>query len=148
MRHANDKGRLARKTPWAAYQESGWSAAYGSESRGGIKGEHRGTLKATVHPTSRQLEWAAGFLEGEGHFERTKSSGSYLVSASQKEREPLEKLLALFGGQIGVLQRGKWGTYWQWRVCGARARGVMMTVFVLMSRRRKDQIKTAFQIAA
>lgn len=102
--------------------------------------------KATKSPTSRDLEWAAGFLEGEGSFlynhnrktlsnGRKKDTGTQEVSATQVHTsEPLNKLQALFGGTV----RGE-----DWRVTGPRARGVMMTLYPLVSSRRKEQIRRA-----
>src|SRR5439155_26696382 len=58
---------------------------------------------ATISPTIRDLEWAAGFLEGEGAF------GAYgnpprarypRVSASQVNPAPLLRLQQIFGGRI------------------------------------------------
>lgn len=46
------------------------------------------------------LGWAAGFYEGEGHLSKSTGNGGPLVSISQCNREPLEKIQSLFGGQI------------------------------------------------
>ena len=84
--------------------------------------------------TPRQLEWAAGFLEGEGSF--TVDSG-VRVSAQQVQREPLERLKAMFGGRIRrITGRNCNG----WQVSGMTAAGIMMTMYGLMSPRRKKQI--------
>jgi hypothetical protein len=61
------------------------------------------------------------------------------VSAVQKQREPLERLRAMFGGTI----RSR--PIHQWRASGKRALGVMLTLFVLMSPRRQGQIKEALR---
>lgn len=58
-----------------------------------------------------QLGWAAGFLEGEGSFT---NGGSPCVSAGQVQREPLERLSALFGGRIS--QRAPKGVWQQTNV--------------------------------
>ena len=108
--------------------------------------ENKNTAKAAVHPTIRDLEWAAGFLEGEGHFRSTKGRfGTQQCHATQVQREPLERLLRLFGGVIHghtkpttTHQRS-----WRWWTTGSRARGVMMTLYSLMSTRRKEQIRVA-----
>lgn len=92
----------------------------------------------------RELFWAAGFIEGEGSFPLTRDLArkhqSSRVMATQNEREPLERLVALFGGGICHVS-WKLGTGWQWHTYGSRARGIAMTLFPLMSIRRKGQIR-------
>lgn len=97
---------------------------------------------AVMTPTLKDIFWAAGFLEGEGSF--FAQDGRFpQVSATQVQREPLQRLAALFGGKIwdrksrGANQQP---TCW-WRVCGARARGIGMTLYPIMSPRRKGQIR-------
>jgi hypothetical protein len=96
--------------------------------------------------TPRQIEWAAGFLEGEGSFRWTRTRSPFaLVSAGQVQREPLERLQAIFGGQIYARPRHESNRqdFWQWQKAGGGAAGIMMTLYSLMSPRRKDQIRTA-----
>jgi hypothetical protein len=113
------------------------------------------TPKAMVMPTMRDLAWAAGFLEGEGCFRASRTrypNGQCVYHATvngvQKEREPLEALLAFFGGRIHYSERysgfGTGGTY-RWEASGARARGVMMTLYPFMTARRKAQIRSALR---
>lgn len=101
--------------------------------------------EATVTPTTRDLYWAAGFLEGEGYFGHT--GGSEVVRAPQVNPEPVERLLKLFGGRVTLNKRktpaGNDTQYWVWQVSGARARGVMMTLYSLLSNKRQAQIETA-----
>src|SRR3990167_1920569 len=97
------------------------------------------------------LEWASGFLEGEGSFFDGKVS---CVTANQVQKWPLTKLSILFGGSVNLIpsasrkndSRGnfynrqdqfKWGLY------GEKAIALMMTLYALMSPRRKQQIRTA-----
>lgn len=93
--------------------------------------------------------WAAGFLEGEGHFRRNFSSrdhyGSEYVAAAQVNIEPLQKLQELFGGSICTKKRGKWGLgdIYEWQVCGERARVLMKAVAAHMFLRRSEQIRKA-----
>lgn len=79
-----------------------------------------------------EIGWVAGFLEGEGSF-----TGWTGVKAAQKQLEPLERLQALFGGSLS--RHGNDMHIWQ--LYGARARGLMMTLYSLMSPRRKEQIR-------
>lgn len=88
----------------------------------------------------KELHWAAGFLEGEGSF-CSHAKRAYVhskVNAVQKEMEPLERLQRLFGGTI---TKGPKSSVYIWSANGSLARGVAMTVFSLMSSRRKNQIK-------
>ena len=94
----------------------------------------------------REIEWMAGFLEGEGCF-RWDRANSRTVSVAQKNPEPIDKLYRLCGGYVYRRQLKQWGkendlcSYWN--VKGARARGIMMTIYSLMSARRKAQISKA-----
>ena len=104
----------------------------------------------------RGLYWAAGFLEGEGSFMDSRSKNhktgkkyaNHIVICSQIQKEPLERLNTLFGGNIalfkfGPTSFGRGGNIWRWQTSGRRARGIMMTLFSSMSPRRKEQIKKA-----
>jgi len=90
----------------------------------------------------RELYWAAGFLEGEGSF--SKHQHSVRTECGQAIHEPLKRLLNVFGGSITEYKSRRYnaGKYWVWRSSGMRARGIMMTLYLLMSERRKSQIKT------
>ena len=92
------------------------------------------------------LGWAAGFLEGEGcfHWHTTPT-----ITAGQVDLDPLERLQNLFGGKIHVRRRAGKGLSKQdlfdWRVTGARAAGIMMTVFMLVSVRKRARIQKALR---
>jgi hypothetical protein len=97
--------------------------------------------------TTKDIAWAAGFLEGEGCFRINfkKSSPGYRgprVTANQVQKEPLERLQKIFGGHINLV---KFRTYknpiWDWQINGANAIGVMLTIFDFMSPKRKARIK-------
>ncbi len=104
--------------------------------------ERRWTRAATVRPTIRDLEWAAGFLDGEGC--PIAYNGTQRFSALQADTEPLNRLLRLFGGSlISQSDRARKKPAWLWQVHGARARGVMMTLYLLFSARRRSQIHKA-----
>jgi len=102
------------------------------------------SASATIRIRLRDLAWAAGFLEGEGSF-----SGRSRVSASQVQREPLDRLASLFGGTVRE-RKDRTSRPWhqqqlhQWDVSGARARGVMLTLYPMMSQRRQQQIHQVF----
>ncbi len=92
----------------------------------------------------KQIFWIAGFLEGEGSF----GSGyrPCVVSASQVEKEPIQRLHSLLGGVVDTYSRKAvtGNIYYRWRLQSIRALGLMMTIYNLMSPKRKKQI--LFQI--
>lgn len=102
-------------------------------------------------PTNEELNWAAGFLEGEGCFQA--HHGSTATTATQTEtREPLDKLLKLFGGSIILItpkamrtKGSKVRNYWRWSVYGAPAVITMIHLYPFMSVRRQEQIALALE---
>ena len=50
------------------------------------------------------LYWSAGFLEGEGAFMKN-GTGGIVVTASQVQKEPLDRLYKLFGGGMNTFSR-------------------------------------------
>jgi len=107
--------------------------------------ERRSTQKAVATPNDRELWWLAGFLEGEGSFVSTGGGGRKrceMVSARQVQREPLERVISLLGGRIHSYtpNNPKAQPAHDWVVSGSRARGVMLTLYPLLSPRRQQQI--------
>src|SRR5206468_2712080 len=103
--------------------------------------EWASTRRATRIPVDPvELAWAAGFLEGEGCF--SVSQRSQMIQATQKNRQPLEVLVALFGGSLIEFERSftvyEKRRYFLWRVSGSRARGIMMTLYLAMSQKRRE----------
>lgn len=92
---------------------------------------------ATQTPTTADLAWAAGFLEGEGSF---LYQGTAVVKTCQKQKQPLHKLKSLFGGNIWVDHKNQ-GRSSEWSVHGKRARGVALTLYGLLSDRRQWQVR-------
>lgn len=121
----------------------------------------KASLWATSPVSSRELEWAAGFIEGEGCFSARShdtdipsQSDEWLykvarVSAYQVNPEPLLKMKALFGGSVNkprIIGKLSKNLVSQWYVDGARARGLAMTLYILMSERRKKQARRLFEV--
>lgn len=122
--------------------------------------EDPSTAKASHSPTTAELYWAAGFIEGEGYFSINRGKTKYghrpgwinaRVGACQQETEPLERLLAMFGGSIRTMkQAGITKSYrsnkdmHEWNAHGSRGRGVMMTLYPLLSKRRQARIQEIF----
>lgn len=100
------------------------------------------TPKATRPASTADIAWAAGFLEGEGTFRCQRRCQS--VSAGQANREPLVRLQAVFGGQISAPRQCKNNKpFSTWYANGARARGVMMTVYAHLTGVRRNQVRAA-----
>ncbi len=113
-------------------------------------------LRASMKPTHADLHWIAGFMEGEGSFMRKKHDANgklyyaTSVSAAQVQHEPLERLQRWLGGHVRLRPSkipGRSDCY-HWGVSGSRARGVAMTLFSLMSPKRKKQILVALGLGA
>lgn len=91
-----------------------------------------------------ELYWAAGFLEGEGSFGCYGRLNNYKVECGQVQREPLERLQRIFGGGIHLKPaKGRHQAIYHWLAQGGRAASVAMTLWALMSPRRKEQIERA-----
>lgn len=99
------------------------------------------TPKPTKSPTVRDLEWAAGFIEGEGSFFTSR------IEVGQVHKPPVERLQQLFGGSLVARKASnpKHSDFWCWRACGARGRGVMMTLYTLLSPKRQSQIRKVME---
>lgn len=92
------------------------------------------------------IRWAAGFLEGEGNF------GFYSkhlrVAATQVQKEPLERLKRMFGGPIKPKHQSKnprASRAWRWTFSNTKGVSLMMTLYDLMSTKRKAQISAALK---
>lgn len=97
----------------------------------------------------KDLYWAAGFIDGEGYMSSRGGDTTPTVSANQNARELLDRLSNLFGGnvkQANPIYKGKPKPIYVWRIYGARAVGVMMTIYSLMSEKRKKEIREALAI--
>ena len=89
------------------------------------------------------LNWVAGFLEGEGYFSK---GSSISVQASQVQLEPLERLQRIVGaGSILKYRRNKpnQNDFYKWSVHGMTAEDLMKLLFPLMSPKRQKVISGA-----
>lgn len=103
------------------------------------------TPKARRRPMIKDLTWAAGFLDADG------SVGRYgkvaRISGFQNDPELLYRLQEIFGGKVGYRKPSenrfsKNGQY-TWAASGMRARGIIMTLYAIFSKRRKQQSRAA-----
>jgi hypothetical protein len=103
------------------------------------------------------IAWAAGFIEGEGSFTHSvvgrtirksgrKDAGTpqARITVPQVQREPLERLQRMFGGNIyvknpGGVQKPEWQPVHYWAVYGRRAAGLAMTLWTFLSPKRRAQ---------
>lgn len=87
--------------------------------------------------------WAAGFYEGEGcaSINRPRGVPHLRITITQVNREPLERLLALFGGCI--TRKSKEQECWLWQASGRRAELFAETIWRWLSDRRRAQIEKA-----
>lgn len=92
-------------------------------------------MAATKHPTLYEICWAAGIYEGEGS---TRRQGE--VSVPQKDPELLFKLRDLFGGRV---KKGNTENIWRWEANGKHGRGFLMTIYSMLTQRRKAQVRAA-----
>jgi hypothetical protein len=97
---------------------------------------------------AKDIYWTAGFIEGEGYF-CTWNSGASAVVVSQVQREPLERLQAMYGGSLARYQQlsnPRANAFYRWTLMGPDARGLMMTIYSLMSPKRKRQIEKVLKV--
>lgn len=89
------------------------------------------------------IAWAAGFLEGEGSFLYYKGT-SPSVTAAQNQKEPLDRLVKLFGGHLWLKPPTGFSKLpiWTWKLPARRSMEVAMTLYVLMSPKRQEQIES------
>jgi hypothetical protein len=102
-------------------------------------------VAATEHPTVRVIAWAAGFYEGEGSCQGvigTLQKHSTRCHIGQKNRWPLDRMVALFGGRISEGSCNN-APFYDWQISGARARGFLMTIYSFLSPRRQEQVRAA-----
>lgn len=107
------------------------------------KPSRRRALDPAGEATPVEVAWAAGFLEGEGTFGRD-GFRTFRVRASQNEREPLDRLVAVFGGLVSHRHPpSKPRAIFEWAASGSRAVEVMEAIYPHMSTRRRRQIDVA-----
>lgn len=85
--------------------------------------------------TLSEIGYAAGFYDGEGSIITMNNNRNIYVSITQKDQEPLMKLKKRFGGELN-----QYSGYWYLRLYGVEMRGFILTIFTLLSKRRRDQI--------
>src|SRR3990167_11149877 len=87
---------------------------------------------------TKELYWAAGFLDGEGCFTNGKLPYP-VIRAGQNERQLLDKLQSVF--HLGSVKKYGKRMWHEWIVSSSNSIGIMMTLYPLLSTRRQNQIK-------
>jgi hypothetical protein len=110
------------------------------DPRSSLQAPYREPTSMSSNVALRDLYWAAGFLEGDGSFQY---SGGPYVSATQVNREPLQRLKRAFGGTIATQSRKRpvTRTYGVWTLHGTKAIELMARLFPLMSPERRYQVQ-------
>lgn len=95
----------------------------------------------TKIPTEIEFAWAAGFIEGDGHFSLNRTTSE--IDVTQKELESLVWLYDWFGGSVFTIENQgiKKLTYYRWRVAGPKAKSIMRKMYPYMTTKRKTQIE-------
>jgi hypothetical protein len=93
--------------------------------------------------------WIAGLIEGEGSFlvQTIKGRKYPRVVVWQVDREPLDRLLALVGGRIDLIQRSKTmrkdgynrQDIYSWEIRSKTAVALVNKIYPYLSARRKQQ---------
>jgi len=111
------------------------------KAHGNLGKERSTTKKAVERPLIKDIAWAAGFYEGDGNIHKN-AYRSTSARITQVNKEPLNKMLRLFGGSLSLKRRLKnnENDTWNWAINGSRCRGFVMTIYPFLSERRKRQI--------
>lgn len=99
-------------------------------------------------PTSEEVSWVAGFMEGEGSF--NSSGRSFEIGAYQSNIEPLEKLKSIMGGEIYKTKARNGRNVnskesYAWRASGRVAIFVCLHIYEHLSEKRKRAIENRLQ---
>lgn len=95
------------------------------------------------------VDWLAGFLEGEGCFAMSEKSKnkSPRIMISQKQKWPLGKVLSIIGfGSIQHMYYNRSRDIYCYSLSCNKAIQWMMTLYILMSPRRQEQIRRVIKL--
>ena len=90
-----------------------------------------------------KVVWTAGFVEGEGHFQRPqRGKCAFKLSIAQKDEQFLSMLKEWWGGIVS----GSGKEYIpSWGVTGPTAAGLCMMMFPFLSYRTTEQLRVALE---
>jgi hypothetical protein len=97
-------------------------------------------------PTTNEIYWIAGLLEGEGCFHAQRQFRSYnvLIQLAMTDEDVIERAAKILGWKQRKPCRPRahqHKTVYSVGICGARALGWMQTVYPLMGKRRQAKIR-------
>lgn len=101
-------------------------------------------------PSNEDSAWAAGFFDGEGHIGITKNTSArtfnLTLSVTQKRREPLDKIIGLFGGSCYLAHHNGQPKFWRWHLSGRKAATVLVFLLpYLIVKRQQALLAVEFQ---
>ncbi len=82
---------------------------------------------------SIEVAWLAGLLEGDGYFGQTKECP--IIKIEMTSKDTIIRVANLVGSNIWH-RKNIWGT----AICGARSVALMMTLYTLLGKRRKNTV--------
>lgn len=91
-------------------------------------------------PSLEEIYWLAGVFGGEAAFVQRGTICIY-----QEDREILDRVRVLLGGRVALRRREPYIHYWH--ASGPRARGVIRTLYPLLSARRQAQARRFLHIS-
>jgi hypothetical protein len=96
---------------------------------------------ALSSPSIRDISFAAGFYEGEGSL-----TPNGTVQIVQNDREILDKMQSLFGGKVyGPYKGSSTNEYHVLTITRERALGFLLTIFTMLSKQRRKEIKSLLE---
>jgi len=103
--------------------------------------------------------WAAGFMDGEGHFSvaigrkstvNARQSISCTITATQVSREPLDRFMLLYGGKVMFIDRkdpsGRQQNVHRWYVCDSVRIGSIIPLWLPYLTVKLDEAEVMLQI--
>jgi hypothetical protein len=108
-----------------------------------------------IKVSTRDLDWLAGLLEGEGCFgaypQKSRLGPRLIIELGMTDKDVVERAANILGSSVYAQQKSKsmgpnTKTYYRARVKHRRAAAWMKMLYPLMGKRRKDKIQKALQI--
>ena len=98
-------------------------------------------------PTSGDLRWLAGLLEGEGHFGFHNRKAQ--VSLQMTDRDVVERAAKIIGQRVNGpyydTRAPRRKPYWATSCVAGKAAGLMMTLYRDLGERRRESIRAALR---
>src|SRR5438093_8334018 len=95
--------------------------------------------------TSVQIAWIAGLLEGEGHFGLSYNEKYPTIKVGVTDLDTIEKARDIMSPSTNIIcerRQNNWKPFYKFGLHSTKAVEWMMTIYPLMSIRRKARIKS------